>query len=300
MIDFKEISYEDDTWELFARDFLAAKGFYIEYAPDRGADSGKDMLVTENLSGNLNTYQFRWLVSCKHFASSGSSVRLKDEPDILERLSAFRADGFIGLYSTIASSGLNNRLNSLRNEKTMKDFAIFDHKLIENLLITVGYSHLLMRYFPNSYKKKPLHFVTDQYEPLKCKKCDKDILLALFEQPYGANLNRIYNWDKETGKNYIQDVYCACAYECDGYLERIYAKSGLMSGWIAISDLVIPIEFLRYLFATMNRIRDGIDIYTDDAYKKEKAILIALSQRVLRYITEEEKERYKLLLSLPC
>ena len=47
MIDFKEISSDGETWELFSRDFLEEMGFFIETPPDRGADGGKDMLITE-------------------------------------------------------------------------------------------------------------------------------------------------------------------------------------------------------------------------------------------------------------
>lgn len=105
MIDFTEIQ-NGEVWELFARDFLEAYGFYIESPPSRGADDGKDMLVTERLGGRLGTYEFKWLVSCKHKATSQRSVSEQDEQNILERLRAFGADGFIGFYSTIASSGL--------------------------------------------------------------------------------------------------------------------------------------------------------------------------------------------------
>jgi hypothetical protein len=106
MMNFKEIPYNDDTWELFARDFLVERGFFVESSPDRGPDAGKDILIIEKLKGNINEYRFRWLVSCKHFAKSGVAVKEGDEPNILERLTAFRADGFIGFYSTIPSSGL--------------------------------------------------------------------------------------------------------------------------------------------------------------------------------------------------
>src|SRR5689334_6215141 len=99
MIDFKEIPQDGEYWELFARDFLTELGFTIETSPDRGADGGKDFLVLEALKGNLNTYNFRWLVSCKHFANSGKSVQFGDEPDIADRLAAFGADGFLGFYS---------------------------------------------------------------------------------------------------------------------------------------------------------------------------------------------------------
>ncbi len=300
MIDFKEIPYKDDTWELFSRDFLRQRGFYVESGPDRGPDGGKDLLVTEELKGHLNKYRFRWLVSCKHNAKSGKSVSAKEEPDILDRLSAFNADGFIGFYSTLAASGLNTRLNSLREEKKIRDFKIFDHKAIENVLITVGYSHLLMRYFPESYKNvKPLHLVTDQYEPLVCKHCGKDLLMALYKSDYNANIIQVSKYEIESGKHYVKDFYCACKTKCDRLLRLDAEKSGLMTTWNDISDLVIPIEFLRFLFATMNRVRKGYDIYSDEAYKKKKQILISLSQKILRHTTEKEKRRYKELRSLP-
>ena len=60
-----------------------------------------------------------------------------------------------------------------------------------------------------------------------------------------------------------------------------------------------PIEFLRYVMVALNRLRDKNDIYTDKAFKEEKAILIKLSQRVLRYTNEAEMERVKTLMSLP-
>ncbi len=143
MIDFTEIPHDTDTWELFARDFLVERGFYIESPPDRGPDHGKDMLVVEQLHGKIGNYHMRWLVSCLHFAKSKKSVNEEDEQNILERLMSFKADGFIGFYSTIASSGLNARLNALRQEQKIKDYSIFDHRIIENMLVTVGYSHLM-------------------------------------------------------------------------------------------------------------------------------------------------------------
>ena len=74
----------------------------------------------------------------------------------------------------------------------------------------------------------------------------------------------------------------------------VYAEGGRN-----ISDIIIPVEYLRLIFAVMNRIRNGIDIYTDEAYKKQKSIFIKIAQKVLRYTTEKEKERFALLQSLP-
>jgi hypothetical protein len=54
MIDWTEIA-DADTWELFARDFLAEIGFVIDIGPGRGADAGRDLLISEQLHGRLNT-----------------------------------------------------------------------------------------------------------------------------------------------------------------------------------------------------------------------------------------------------
>ena len=113
------------------------------------------MLVTERLGGKLGTYQLRWLVSCKHLAKSERSVSEGDEANILERLAHFSANGFIGFYSTLASSGLNGRLKALRDVSKIRDYSIIDGRLIESYLITGGYSPLLMRYFPSSYIVDP-------------------------------------------------------------------------------------------------------------------------------------------------
>jgi hypothetical protein len=300
MIDFKEIPHTDDTWELFARDFLLELGFDIESPPDRGPDGGKDMLVTEFLRGTLGNYKFRWLVSCKHFATSGSAVSEADERNILERVSSFQADGFIGFYSTVPSSGLNSRLLALRTSEKIKDYRIFDHQLIENHLVTVGYSHLMLRYLPKSYEKiKPLHLMSDKYEPLECKSCGKDLLLDMFKAGHKANLVRVESVGEDSSKNYVEDIYCVCKGECDNILQRRYREIGFMTSWTDLADLIIPIEYLRYLMATMNRLRAGIDIYKDAAFEKEKLILITLAQKVLRYVTEKEWNRVKILSTIP-
>lgn len=300
MINFKEIPHDSDLWELFTRDFLEELGFHIETPPDRGADGGKDMLVTEEISGTLYKGRFRWLVSCKHFAKSNNSVsETHDEHNILERMGSFKADGFMGFYSTLASAGLNTRLIQLRNEAKIRDYRIFDHKMIENHLVTVGFSKLMLRYFPESYKNiKPLQRITNKYEPLKCKKCGKDLLEEMFKEDYSANYVQVYAYESLTETRMINDVYVACKGKCDDSVDLALAD-GLVTNWHDLSDLVIPIEYLRWICTIMDRIRSGQDIYTDEAYDKMKTILIKIAQKVLRYTTEKERERYHDLLEFP-
>ncbi len=298
LIDFTEIDPDGEVWELFARDFLKELGFFIESTPDRGADGGKDLLISEQLEGHLNKYRFKWLVSCKHNAKSKKSVKEEDEINIQERVESFGADGFIGFYSTLPSSGLNTRLNNLKEKNKVKDYQIFDSKLIENYLIRIGFSKLLMRYLPNSYKRvKPLHLITSKYLPIKCDHCEKDLLESLHSESYSGVTCHVV----QLGSNEILDVYWACKGDCDKYLESKYLQlyDNAITRWEDISDLEIPILFMQWIFTIMNLLRSGETKYTDQAFEKEKSFILAMGQKVLREMTEDEKKRADTILSLP-
>src|ERR1035441_784324 len=122
ILDFKEIPQanipngEQDQFELFARDFLVYQGFEVVEDPSRGNDGGKDMVVCETRAGVTGSTNVRWLVSCKHFAPSGRSVGADDEANVVERVAQHGCNGFLGVYSTVPSSGLADRLVALRKD----------------------------------------------------------------------------------------------------------------------------------------------------------------------------------------
>lgn len=298
MIDFKEIAIDGEVWELFTRDFLQANGFFIESTVDRGPDGKKDLIVSELLEGNLGNYKFRWLVSCKHFATSNRSVREEDEPNILERVKGFDCEGFIGFYSTVPSAALNTRLVQLRDNRQLKDYRIFDYKLIENYLIRIGFSQLLMRYFPLSYKSiKPLHLILSEYQPLNCAHCHKDILQMMYTKTYGGIVASVIDRDSNPNVRIVKDFYCACKGECDWHMQNFYREQGYSTQWEDLGDLAIPTMFIRYILTTMNQINSDGWQYDNLAFNKEKEFIISLSQKVLREATEEEKFRAVSLLN---
>lgn len=299
LVSFTEIEADGEIWESFARDFLQELGFFIERVPDRGADGGKDLLITEQLQGTLNKYKFRWLVSCKNYAKSNSSVTEKDEVNLLERLDSFNADGFIGFYSTLPSSGLSNRLNDLRKNGKIKDYRIFDSKLIENYLIRIGFSKLLMRYFPDSYKRvKPTHLITDEFISLECVHCGKEIIESLNYDPYQAIICQVIKIDDKNQQ--IIDVYWACKGDCDRKLEKHYHlnHNAITYWWEDITDLVIPAMFIKWILAHMNTLRENPDKFTEEAYKKEKYFILAICQKVLREMTQEEWQRFRKIVDI--
>ena len=129
VLDFKEIaeakgSSDPDSFELFARDFLKHLGFKTISHPNRGQDEGSDLIVEELRTGPGGETTIRWLVSCKHYAHSGRSVKPGDEPNIRERVETQNANGFMGFYSTLASSGLGKLLAGQRAELKLAQIAI--------------------------------------------------------------------------------------------------------------------------------------------------------------------------------
>lgn len=300
LVDLKEIPPDGDEWEAFARDFLVALGFAIDTPPNRGPDGGKDLIVSEHLKGKLSRYPLRWMVSCKHKIHSGKAVSENEESNILERLRSSGCDAFIGVYSTLPASGLAERLRGLRDNGTIRDYRVFDGRLIDNHLVRLGFSTLVLRYFPSSYKRlKPLHALTGKYCPLTCACCGRDMLEATAVVGYSGLVGFARERRKAAKPERIVDIYWACKGMCDRSMETYYHQRGLSVGWEDISDIAIPAWYLHWFFSMVNGIRDGSTEYEDDAYDKLKAFIIAMSQRVLREMTEEEKKRFIELMDMP-
>lgn len=54
-------------------------------------------------------------------------------------------------------------------------------------------------------------------------------------------------------------------------MDYIARSHGNVTSWNDISDLVIPVQFLKFVIAIMNRMRNAGDIYADEAYENLKA-----------------------------
>lgn len=272
LINFKEIpqanlgSGEQDTFEKFARDFLTAIGYFIIEEPTRGADGGIDIKVLEKRKGIGGETDFYWLVSCKHNAHSGSSVNPTIENNIYDRVKSNQCNGFIGFYSTIASSGLKNTLEGLKAQNIA--YQLYDNEKIENQIIgNVNLEKLFLRYFPNSYKKwKELYFY---YEPIKLfefyidqKHSDlKDFLKNI----YGSTENAIKNIRKhnnfksslsETDKTSVEyDLIPSKILEDPGYI--------FITTWTALGINDISLEYLSFYTTGLNNESAACIIYNN-------------------------------------
>lgn len=182
VIDFCEIpgahlsGGQQDSFEQFAAEFLQLLGFVVIEWPSRGADGGKDFVVEEVRKGIVGENRIRHLVSCKHKAFSGKSVSPGDESNISDRVRANNCSAFIGIYSTIPSTGLVNILKNLRIEARW-----FDGKRVERDLLVPKGMQLARRYFPRSttlwVNENPVPLpVFGELKTLRCEICDKNLL----------------------------------------------------------------------------------------------------------------------------
>ncbi|NFP49669.1 hypothetical protein [Clostridium argentinense] len=312
IIDFKEIpeahitNGKQDSFELFCQEFVKYQGLDIISVPDRGVDGGKDLICLEKRKGGFGITEIKWLVSCKHKAHSGSSVTPSDEENICDRIIQHKADGFIGFYSTVVSSGLNTRLNSYKDKIEVKIFNSED--IEEQLLSTPKGKALFQRFFKNSYEKWNKNSVMpallyNKYEPLLCSHCGKDILNPANIKEYGSLIGfvRDYKFSKEVNyhKEKFIDVYYACKGRCDDILDAKYSAQGYITDWKDVDDLKIPVEYMRWIMACMNNMREGSIEFEDDAFEKIKKAIMSIGQYVMRDLTDEEVQREDLLNILP-
>jgi hypothetical protein len=179
VIDFTEIPQankgggQQDLFEQFTCDFLEIIGFKIIRRPDRGADGKKDLIVSETRVGVEGETTINWLVSCKHYAHSGTSIKDADEPDIIDRVNAHGCNGFMGVYSTIPASSLSNKLNGYKNkiESTIYDFTRIEKCILSNN----QKERLLVSYFPKSLDKYRQQISQDNHNAEKKQATDYKI-----------------------------------------------------------------------------------------------------------------------------
>jgi hypothetical protein len=300
ILDFTEIpqantgSGKQDTFELFARDFLEELGYTILEGPDRGADGKKDIIVSEERRGISGTTDIKWLVSCKHYAHSGKSVSDTDEPNIQDRVATHKCDGFIGFYSTISSVSLKNNLHGLQDKI---QFRVFDREKIESFLLKSPEGmRLASRYFPESYKKysvenpKPVRFSSAELEEIKCENCGKNLM----ENKRGNFVLLYEDQPKEHGRvydNYIAAYFSCKEKSCNNILHEKYLKQGnYFDIFFEIYPYLHPVKFIEEIKRWLDILNDGGHM-EEDVLDKLKKLISCSYQYVCRDQTEEEKEK---------
>ena len=308
ILDFKEIPQANkggglqDTFELFARDFLSHLGYLIVEDPDRGADGKRDMIVEERVQGLSAEFCFRWLVSCKHFAHSGTAVKDSDEINIRERLEQHKCDGFMAVYSTLCATSLSGLLNGLK-ENDVK-VMVYDHEKIEAELLKSGIEGLRIcaRYMPVSYGKYSLEHpdISQIYSdniPILCDCCGQNLLSGDMDNAIYVLLRKDSDSIEDMDMTTV-DMYFACKGKCDTKLRTQYLSRGYIdNGWDDLRDLTIPTVWLSKLMAFLNGIQQNHDMQ-EPAFSKIKQMFLRTYPYVARNLTTAEKEKFNSLMML--
>jgi hypothetical protein len=286
LFDFTEIPADGERWVRFARDFLQLFGFHIETPAYRDAENMFDFCVIEQISGKFNSHPFRWLVSCRHKAATRTAVKENEETNILERLLRSRADGLIGFYSTTVSPALEFYLTELKNRSLIKDYRILDAKFLETYLATPGFARIAFRYFPNyAQTHQILHLVEDNYLPILCEHCRKDLLKTFFTENQESVIVRLRHRKKTSAETeIIANIYTACKGSCDAELQAKYCEGTSLNtvSWTDLSDLVDSSSFLDWTLSLLRKIGTDESTYTTSALEKELYLLKAIAQYTLR------------------
>jgi len=304
LLDFKEIPQantgkgDQDTFELFARDFLEILGYEILQHPDRGADGKKDLIIQENRYGISGVTKIKWLVSCKHYAHSGKSVSDADEPNILDRVGVHECDGFLGFYSTIPATSLGTNLNSLKKKIEIE---YFDRERIEKTLLESPTGiKLASRYFPKSFENykienpKPAKLFA-QESRIECEYCNKNLL----EDKQGIFvIMKKFSSDGEKPKpSHYEYAYFSCKGKCDAILKNHYMQSEIMyDSWADISDYLSPITYIKRQMAWMNAIHIDRETLGQEAYDKLRKLFLNSYPYISREQTSGEKENVNFYL----
>jgi hypothetical protein len=95
----------------------------------RGADEGKDLMLTTLVSDCIITRPFKWLVQCKHKAKSKRSVQINDFKDgsFVDVVRQHGADGYLLVCSTRPARNLHSRFEALTDDSSNSyPFVIWD------------------------------------------------------------------------------------------------------------------------------------------------------------------------------
>ena len=301
ILDFKEIPAANgndglqDTFELFTRDLLQYLGYRIIENPDRGADSKRDLIVEEVVRGIHSEYTIRWLVSCKHYAHSGKSVKDNDEINIRERIEQHKCDGFMGVYSTLPATSLAGLLNGIKNH------IVYDRERIESLLLRDAEGQrIAARYFAESYRRfqienpVPAQIFADN-SPIVCEVCGRNLLSGEIQGIY-VTLKPFIEPDEYNpcADRQIKEIHFVCKGECDNTLKDSW-RGSYNDSWGDIDDLKNPTIWISSFMGFINGIQHNQEL-SDEAFDTMKQMFIRTYPYVARHLTLNEKERVKQLL----
>lgn len=239
-----------EEWERFAVEVIRCNGFEIETEPAYGTDGGKDFIVSHNSR--------KCIVSCKHYIKSEKHVGIDDEKNISDRLSQFGATGFIGFYSTEITTGLQDRLDGICKNNRY-EYRIFSPTKIIRAMQSMD-TKILQSFglYPHKYY---MNVSKEEYKPLKCMMCGKDILT---DENIPKSLIGLATYKKNGKYEYVYGCK-SCFLKVDLYMflemeQALYLR--MLQGWedeidklIKTRNIKLSKKFYKNRCKFLNRVR---------------------------------------------
>jgi hypothetical protein len=212
-------------------------------------------------------------------------VSVSDESDISDRVNQHKCAGFLGVYSTLLSTALEERLQQQPFESQL----LTPEQIEKYLLDKPDGVRLAERFFPQSVKSwsrenpKPAELFSDKVD-ICCECCGRNLLDEEANGIY-VILSRY-----EGSRKKIAGFYTVCKGDCDRQLTARVRKPGEVDGWDDVDDLKIPVVFLRKIFGVMNSLRAG-ETWDDEAFNKFRRFSMEMARYAMRSLTQREKEK---------
>lgn len=150
MLDFKELSKDGQDLELLVREILFRKGYSVHWS-GKGPDGGRDLVCIEHRDSFFLPDEKRWLIQCKHNATSGKSVGIKDLDNIVDSCNQHDCTGYLLVCSTFPSSTVIQRLESISSTNHNRIVATYwDAVKLEQILSTPKNWPLAQKFFSKS------------------------------------------------------------------------------------------------------------------------------------------------------
>lgn len=150
VIDFREIR-DGHSFENFCMHLLRDMGLNITVKPAIGPDSGRDLVCEEQ--SMFGQRGLRWLVSCKHFAHSSTTVGVNHDAAKAHKLTEHGCDGFMFLFSTSYTEPFRTSVDNVCRQIRSR-YIIYNNFEIENILLSSPrFYPLIKQYFPLSHDR---------------------------------------------------------------------------------------------------------------------------------------------------
>jgi hypothetical protein len=228
-------------------------------------------------------------------------VGVNEEQDITTRLEAFKAQGFLGFYSTIISAGLSTRIRQLSDkyEPHIMDGAMIERSLLSDERLRSVFE----QHFPVSFREymdyyRQPHNVLTEYLPLSCHHCQTDLLTS---DPWRGVVNVWFRDPGDEGQDVweLVNVVPSCKKECDYVAEEKARRAGCTTKWEDLEDLRIPSVFLNWVLKTVRDLHTGQEKFSEEGLEAFLDFTARMSQAVLRPTTSEQFDRKARLDEIP-